>query len=93
MNNEFSEYETESTTSRGSRSSRDSQRSRHSSQCSQDSISIGWTFLCEFEEIDQVEHFLRIELPRNATPSSRQPVCEFYNKLTDPKHKNGRKIR
>ena len=68
MNNEFSECETESTTSRGSRSSRDmsgSQRSRHSSQCSQDSISIDWTFLCEFEEIDQAEHFLRIELPRN----------------------------
>ena len=65
MSSEFIECDTESTTCHGSRSSRDmsvSQRSRHGSQCSQNSISLDWTFLCEFEEIDQTEHFLRIDL-------------------------------
>ena len=87
---ELSDCETESTNSRdrsGSRSSHRSHCSRHSSVGSQGSLSIEWNLLCEFEELERSEQFLRHELPRNATRSSRQPVCKFYNKLTEPKHK------
>ena len=95
MNTSFTDSESTNSRDRsGSRSSHDgSQRCRHSSAGSQESVSIEWILLCEFDEYDRADHFLKCEMPRNATRSSRQPLCKFYDKLIVSKHKMVEQIR
>ena len=83
----LSDNESESTNCRSGRDSRDRSSSRCSRNSSVGSQTIDWNLLCQFENVETANDFLKNQLPKNATRTSRQPICKFYDKQSEAKHK------
>ena len=81
LNDSDSDSVTSSVSTRGSRNRSTSRNGRNSSGGSRASNTNDWAQLCEFDDVDAANYFVKTNLPKNATRTSTKPYCIFFDRL------------